>query len=235
MSPKEPNNKSGCTNEAKLISETVPDHTVVDPGSQGIKSWTIKNTGTCTWTIDYFYRYTQGNKQMGPETFSIFDLGVGRADPGQLVTLSFMYLAPDDPGSYTNRYEIFDPEGNSFIWLSLVVDVVKQGGSPQGAIVATIFAPSVVQKCEGFEVRFAGFDPNDEIEFGYKLLSDPNPIPNLGTEYANAKGETAIWIDSLAVRGQYVVRGLSGRYEASAVFIVEGENDCPCGEVCIEF
>lgn len=225
----------GCTNIAKFVSETIPDHTVFEPGAQRAKEWTVRNSGTCTWTSEYTLQFTQGNRMTGVHSTSIFEWAFEEAKPGEVVTLGTGFVAPDDPGTYTGRWEIFDPQGKSFGWYSLVIDVVEQGGSPKGVKVATVIAPAIVQKCNGFEVQFKGFAPNDVIQFGYKLLNDPGPIPNLGNEYANANGETAIWIDPLADRGQYVVRGLSSTYEGSAVFIIEGENDCPCGEVCIEF
>lgn len=38
---------------ASFVSETIPDKTKFSPSESFVKSWTLKNTGTCDWNTDY--------------------------------------------------------------------------------------------------------------------------------------------------------------------------------------
>jgi hypothetical protein len=43
-----------CIDRAAFVADvTVPDHTVIPAGTKFIKTWRLKNAGTCTWTKQY--------------------------------------------------------------------------------------------------------------------------------------------------------------------------------------
>jgi hypothetical protein len=44
----------GCTDRAAFVEDiTIPDNTVIPAGTKFIKTWQLKNVGTCTWTKEY--------------------------------------------------------------------------------------------------------------------------------------------------------------------------------------
>ncbi|HKY54935.1 MAG TPA: NBR1-Ig-like domain-containing protein [Anaerolineales bacterium] len=44
----------GCTDRAAYVADvTIPDNTVIPAGTKFIKTWRLKNVGTCTWTNRY--------------------------------------------------------------------------------------------------------------------------------------------------------------------------------------
>jgi hypothetical protein len=50
---------------AGFIGETIPDDTPMVKGSAFTKTWTLKNTGTCTWTSAYTLVFVKGDAMAG--------------------------------------------------------------------------------------------------------------------------------------------------------------------------
>src|SRR5690349_10157277 len=48
--------------KASLVSENPPDQTVLTPGEYFWKTWTLQNTGTCTWTTAYQLVFWSGDR-----------------------------------------------------------------------------------------------------------------------------------------------------------------------------
>jgi acetone carboxylase gamma subunit len=44
----------GCTDHAAFVADvTIPDNTAIPSGTNFVKTWRLKNVGTCTWTKQY--------------------------------------------------------------------------------------------------------------------------------------------------------------------------------------
>src|SRR5512136_442115 len=54
-----------CDNSAFVADVTIPDHTILAPGQVFEKTWTFKNTGTCTWKPGYTIIFMNGNAMRG--------------------------------------------------------------------------------------------------------------------------------------------------------------------------
>src|SRR5690349_13245476 len=53
-------------NDLKFISDSsVPDGTQMTPGQEFVKTWKVKNIGTCTWTTAYNIIYGYSEKMNG--------------------------------------------------------------------------------------------------------------------------------------------------------------------------
>jgi len=88
-------------NIASFISDvTIPDGTEVNPGQSFVKTWRVKNVGSCTWTTAYALVFVSGNAMNGP---SVLALPVSVA-PGQVIDLSVNLKASDTSGSYTGYW-----------------------------------------------------------------------------------------------------------------------------------
>ena len=92
---------------ATLISDgDIPDGTEMSPNEAFTKTWTFKNTGTCTWTTEFDIFFVSGDQMSAP---SVLDFPQ-TVQPGQSVTISIPMVAPPEPGTYTG-YWIFADQG----------------------------------------------------------------------------------------------------------------------------
>ena len=95
--------RSALCLHATLISDgDIQDGTEMSPNEAFIKTWTFKNTGTCTWTTEFDIFFVSGDQMSAP---SVLDFPQ-TVQPGQSVTISIPMVAPSAPGTYTG-YWIF--------------------------------------------------------------------------------------------------------------------------------
>src|SRR5574341_1546212 len=51
-----------CTDAAAFVEDvTEPDYSHFEPWEAFVKTWRVKNIGTCTWTADYKAAYVRGD------------------------------------------------------------------------------------------------------------------------------------------------------------------------------
>ena len=92
---------------ATLISDgDIPDGKEMFPNQAFTKTWTFKNTGTCTWTTEFDIFFVSGDQMSAP---SVLDFPQ-TVKPGESVTISIPMVAPSAPGTYTG-YWIFADQG----------------------------------------------------------------------------------------------------------------------------
>jgi hypothetical protein len=108
----------GCLG-AIFISENYPDNTVFSPGDAFIKTWTIKNTGYCTWNTNYHLVLVSGSA-MGGDTYTPLPKSVA---PGETITLSANLTAPSADGTYRGEWRVQTDLGLNFarFWVQIVV------------------------------------------------------------------------------------------------------------------
>lgn len=92
------------------VDVNVPDNTTMSPGQEFVKTWKIKNIGSCTWGAGYTMVYSYGDDKMSgqPQAFS------AAIEPGQEVDVSVNFKAPDLPGTYTSYWTLQNPKGIAF-------------------------------------------------------------------------------------------------------------------------
>jgi hypothetical protein len=101
---------SAC-NLAEFVADlTIPDGSVVTAGSSFVKTWRVRNTGSCTWTRDYRI-VSVGPKPLGGPAYSILGIPVA---PGQTIDLSLALTAPAAAGTYQTLYMLQDANGSLF-------------------------------------------------------------------------------------------------------------------------
>jgi len=95
--------------DLETVDVNVPDDTVMTPGQEFIKTWKIKNIGTCTWGEGYELIFSYGDEMEGvPQPLGA---AIG---PGQEVDVSVQFTAPDLAGSYTSLWTLQNPTGIAF-------------------------------------------------------------------------------------------------------------------------
>jgi len=105
-----------------MTSETVKDKSVFSPGEAFTKTWTVKNTGTCTWNKDYKIVFRSGNQMGGPDKQALGET----VKPGESITISVDLTAPSTAGTYTGKWIFRTDKGVDFgvngIWTTIVVE-----------------------------------------------------------------------------------------------------------------
>ncbi|MFZ6029594.1 MAG: NBR1-Ig-like domain-containing protein [Chloroflexota bacterium] len=99
-----------CTNKAEFVEETVPDDTRFTADQSFVKSWTLRNVGTCTWTTGYNLVFVDGS-QMGAEATIPLSQTV---NANETIRLSVKLTAPKNAGEYRGDWKLRSPGGTVF-------------------------------------------------------------------------------------------------------------------------
>ncbi|MBN2084490.1 MAG: hypothetical protein JW748_04640 [Anaerolineales bacterium] len=99
-----------CINSAELAGETVPNGTFMSPGSAFMKTWTLKNTGTCMWGKSYALVFDRGDKMGGADTIPL----TASVPPGAVYTFAVNLVSPAADGEYTGYWKIQTPQQARF-------------------------------------------------------------------------------------------------------------------------
>ena len=98
-------------NRAKFIEDvTVKDGTVFPPNAEFLKTWRLKNTGSCTWSRDYRLVFVNGERMDGPRVSQLEE----NVDPGETVDVSVELVAPEKGGRYRGYWMMSNPSGDEF-------------------------------------------------------------------------------------------------------------------------
>ncbi|GAB4503182.1 MAG: hypothetical protein Fur0043_01740 [Anaerolineales bacterium] len=98
-----------CDDSIFVIDITVPDDTEMTPGQDFVKTWKIKNTGTCTWGTGYSVLYAYGEKMSG-----VAEPLTSAVAPGEEVEVSVRFKAPDKPGQYPSTWRMANANNSPF-------------------------------------------------------------------------------------------------------------------------
>jgi hypothetical protein len=80
------------------------------PGEVFIKTWRLKNRGTCAWTTDYMLVFNSGSQMGGTTAVRL----PGYVAPGQTVDVSVTLIAPSSAGSYSGYWMLRNAAGTLF-------------------------------------------------------------------------------------------------------------------------
>ncbi|MGD0752045.1 MAG: NBR1-Ig-like domain-containing protein [Anaerolineales bacterium] len=108
--PAVPTSTPICTDNLTFISDvTIPDGTVVAPGSILDKQWLVQNSGDCNWDASYQLRLISGNA-LGAST----DQALYPARAGTQATVRILFITPQEAGEYISEWQAFDANGIAF-------------------------------------------------------------------------------------------------------------------------
>ena len=122
---------SACDAAAFVADVTIPDGTAFAPGAPMVKTFRLKNVGTCTWSTDYAIVFTSGSKMGAP---SAVNLPTSVA-PGNTVDVTINMTAPSTPGHYRGNWMLRNASnvlfgvGPTYTWV-FFIDIVVSSGSP---------------------------------------------------------------------------------------------------------
>ncbi len=99
-----------CDRAQFIADVTVPDGTLFSPGTSFLKTWRLKNVGTCTWTTSYALIFDRGEKMGGPDAVNL----PNAVAPGQTIDLTLTLTAPSAAGSYRGYWKFRNAAGIPF-------------------------------------------------------------------------------------------------------------------------
>jgi|GEM_PF-2903579 len=179
----------GCSNGMQFIADvTIPDGTVIAPNEHFIKTWRIRNSGTCAWS-GYHIVFADG------EPMGTLDQPIPDTPAGGEVEISIEMTAPDGAGNYTGRWQVRSPDGATLGNLTCVI-VVQGGGGPPPPVEPTqppqptqpgaTPAPPANLRLSGWgmhSLTFAWDDAVGEADYLLMLGSDSVPLGADTTSY----------------------------------------------------
>ncbi len=93
-----------------IMDVTVPDGTTYAPGASFVKTWRLKNIGTCTWTTSYALVFSSGEKMGAPSAVNF----PHNVSPGGTVDLSVTMTAPSNAGHYYSYWKLRNASNSIF-------------------------------------------------------------------------------------------------------------------------
>jgi hypothetical protein len=107
--------------DAKWVSDvTVPDGTQMAPGQDFVKTWNIRNTGSCTWGTGYTPIFAFGEKMSG-----VAEPLTGAVAPGEEVEISVRFKAPTTTGEFSSTWRMANASSVPFGENVFVLIVVR--------------------------------------------------------------------------------------------------------------
>jgi hypothetical protein len=96
-----------CTHAMRFVADvTIPDDSRIPPGVGFVKTWRIRNAGTCTWPAGTSWVFAGGQAMSGPAAVS-----VPITNPGETADVTVNLTAPGVPGTYTGYWTLRLPDG----------------------------------------------------------------------------------------------------------------------------
>lgn len=117
-----------CDAASFVKDVSIPDGSVIGRSADFIKTWRLKNIGTCTWTKSYDLVFVRGDSMSGPTVVAL----PTAVSPGQSIDLSVTLTAPSKDGNYRGYWKLRNASNILFgigvdadneFW----VDIVVQG------------------------------------------------------------------------------------------------------------
>jgi hypothetical protein len=105
---------------------TIPDGTKLAPGESFVKTWRLRNSGSCTWTTSYRVVFESGIALGAPASINL----PANVPPGATADISIQMKAPDTPKDYESNWKLQNASGTIFgtgstgtkpIWVRITV------------------------------------------------------------------------------------------------------------------
>ncbi len=119
-----PTNPSGCTDSASFVADvTVPDNTPLSQQEPFVKTWRLKNNGTCAWNANYSLTFSNGEQMGAPASVPL-----AYTPPGETLDLSINLTSPTRDGAFVGNFELRNENGEAipvdygkYVWVAIVV------------------------------------------------------------------------------------------------------------------
>lgn len=99
-----------CDSMSFVADVNIPDDTNMAPGQDFLKTWRVKNTGSCPWGEGYELVYAGYANEMDGQAQPLTEV----VQPGQEVEISVQFTAPSEIGEYLSAWQMQNPAGFTF-------------------------------------------------------------------------------------------------------------------------
>lgn len=115
----------GCAFGSQYVADvTIPDGEVLNPGEGFVKTWKVRNSGTCDWGEGYELVFVSGARMDGPESVPL-----PLVPAGEEGDISMGLVAPGTPGPHAGTWRIRPRGGEAFgTHLTVVIEVAEGEG-----------------------------------------------------------------------------------------------------------
>lgn len=150
--PSTPSGGGTCSYRATFLGDvTIPDNTHVAAGSGFVKTWRVRNDGSCTWGTAGFGLHSLvfvGGAQMSAP--SPVSLPAAQVPPGATVDISVPMVAPATQGVYRSNWKLqvdngpqvgVGPNGTT----PLFAQIIAGPPSPGTGVTRIVFAPGATE------------------------------------------------------------------------------------------
>lgn len=188
-----------CTNKAKFEAETIPDTTILPPRESFVKTWTLRNMGTCTWTPDYALVFIK-DEQMGGTSPSPIGETV---PPDSTIQLFLPQTAPQEPGAHQGFWKLRSSNGQDFglgdaadvaFWVKITVEAGASSGTA-----SDLGAPTWVNSFEG---QSAAFDLGSDSNTSF-ALEDGNLVMTAIVPSGDLWRVSSSYLDDFALEARF--------------------------------
>ena len=192
-----------CDAAAFVDDVSIPDGTLLTSSQRFVKTWRLKNTGSCTWTRDYGVAFVDGSS-MGAAAVVYLSTTVA---PNQTIDISIDLTAPVQPGNYRGNWKLRNPAGNifgtgpsgSFPFYADIRVAVPAGND--GSSYSFVYNVCQAEWSSGAgNLTCTGKDGDNR---GFVLYQDKPRIENGGTENEPALLTVPQAINDGIIRGRY--------------------------------
>jgi len=97
--------------DPNTLDVNVPDGTTMSPGQEFVKTWKIKNIGSCTWDAGYKLIFSYGDEELRGDAQPL----TAAIAPGDEVDVSVQLTAPNLPGRYFSAWTMQNAKGIPFL------------------------------------------------------------------------------------------------------------------------
>ena len=177
-----PTPSAGC-DQAAFVDETIPDGSQFPPGTTFNKTWTLRNTGSCTWNANYAVVFSSGTRMNAAE---VIPLPTQSVPPGSNITITIPFTTPMEGGAYRADFKLRNADGVLFSFKDPSQTFWVEVQVMTGKIDLVAMACSIRWSSEAGELPCPGL-PTDSRGFAY---TDFSPLLENGTR----DNEAAIWL-----------------------------------------
>jgi hypothetical protein len=165
---------------------TIPDGTIFAPNAAFVKTWRLKNVGTCSWDKNYDLVFVEGDRMDGAKAIALPE----KIRPGEKLDISVVLTSPSKAGEYRGYWMLRSDDGewfgdgksaNKAFWVD--IEVIEPESDNKYDFTLNLCAAT--WRSEAMRLPCPGFSASDE---GFaQMLKNPK------LENRN-ENEPAIWV-----------------------------------------
>jgi len=129
--PAAPAPPAACAQLRWVADVTIPDGTAIAPGAQFVKTWKVRNNGTCAFSGTLSF-VGKGNQMGGASPVTL-----PKIDAGQQADISINLTAPAQTGDYQGTWQPRTSDGTAMENLTVQIKVQANAPAPIAAVTAT--------------------------------------------------------------------------------------------------